>query len=701
MRLTILTFPLIFLCLSAHSQWRSSLAERRFRLQHYSDALDLYSSLLKTKKPTSQIEIWTNWTRKFGRCAWESHQTIKAIWAMEQLALLEQRNEEDYVLQIKALTWNAKYLEAENLAKEAAIRYPTNHFFKNLSDLKLKLDKVEKHQWSYLLTPATFNTGKGEMTSYLNGNYLIYCSRKERTRTFNPLYPRDHGFYYHVRELSVNNHDEENELIIDKRGHCGPLTENSKGTMRILTRNFESKLQGNPNVPIGLFFMHLINGNWVETGAFPFNGDLYNTGQACFGANDTMIVFTSNRPGGFGGTDLYYSINRSGKWLEPLNLGKTVNTAQDECFPFIQGDSLFFSSNGHCGFGGLDIYETSLNKLDTLFNLGNQINSTSDDFGILGNKEMTKGFITSNRTGTIDRIYSFERKEPSIHLLITLDGALPVIETANYSATINNHPFTFEQNQQDEITALLSLRTESEEFISCSFDGCDPLQSLTISTEGIRKDTTIYARFNLTASKRNLHVIGIDKLTHEAIDSLNISLDNGDFSPIPKVEIVSDTSKSSIYITSRGFLDVDTLINWEHHQRHDTLYIQMTPIKKGVVFQLEDIYYDFNKASLRPESKETLDRLYQLLNRENLQIELGSHTDTRGSSDYNLKLSKDRALACYYYLIGLGIPSKSILPVGYGELQPKISCDNSDCPETIHQMNRRTEIRILGTLSYD
>jgi outer membrane protein OmpA-like peptidoglycan-associated protein len=695
MRYTILFFSTVFVGFFACSQWKSAMAEKHFRLEHYTDALDLYSAMLLSKKPTKEIVLWTDWNRKAGLSAWETHQVLRAIDAMDQLESLGLRNAEDFELQIAALTCNQRYMEAEKMAREAAVRYPTKDFFKDYSELKLQLNEVQKNQWSYLLTPASFNSGKGEMTSFLKGENLLYCSRLERTRTLNPLYPRDHGFYYHLRQKSVLDNDGGDVVLMNKIGHCGPLTENSKGTMRVLTRNFKPTEKRNPNIPLGLFFMHQINGEWTETSPFPHNSDRYNTGQGCFGVDDSVLVFTSNRPGGFGGSDLYYSIHRNGKWLEPVNLGENVNTSRDECFPFIQGNLLFFSSNGHCGFGGLDIYQTTFGARNTIVNLGNELNSSADDFGILGNQQMTTGFITSNRLGNIDRIYSFERKEPKIDLIISLDGELVNLDTVAYRAFLNNQPFNFGKDFHGKTGARMTLFSDEIATIRCSIEGFETLQSLEISTLGIRRDTVIQRSLHLTKSTKLVYIIGIDKSTNERIDSLSISLDERHIGSVPYVELVKNASSSSFYVTSSGFLDVDTVVQWRNGIHTDTLILEMTPIKKGTVLELEDIYYDFNKATLRPESKETLDRLYQLLAREDVKIELGSHTDSRGSAAYNYKLSEERANSCFNYLVEQGIDPKKIIPKGFGESQPRITCEFEDCTEEMHQINRRTEIRFL------
>jgi hypothetical protein len=143
-----------------------------------------------------------------------------------------------------------------------------------------------------------------------------------------------------------------------------------------------------------------------------FNSEDYSVGHPAISADGKKLIFSSDKPGGLGGSDLYVSELIDGKWSNPVSLGTEVNTFGNEVFPFLANDStLFFSSDGHPGYGGLDVYQTELvqGKWTTPWNLKRPINSPYDDFSIAFSKSLTDGFVSSNRQGGkgSDDIYAF------------------------------------------------------------------------------------------------------------------------------------------------------------------------------------------------------------------------------------------------------------------------------------------------------
>lgn len=190
--------------------------------------------------------------------------------------------------------------------------------------------------------------------------------------------------------------------------HDGPLSISPSETNLIVTR-IGNELRGKNFVNrMKLFEGEYIKGKWKSFKALPFNSDEYHTGHPAY-ADSTTLYFASDRPGGFGGMDLYVSKKENGVWGEPKNLGATINTKQNEVFPFIKGDKLYFSSNGHSGYGGLDILMSlNDNGWQEPINLRAPINSNQDDFGIFYITDST-GYYASNRVNGVgeDDIYSF------------------------------------------------------------------------------------------------------------------------------------------------------------------------------------------------------------------------------------------------------------------------------------------------------
>src|SRR6478609_5479507 len=205
--------------------------------------------------------------------------------------------------------------------------------------------------------------------------------------------------------------------------HDGPITFYGNGKHVAFSRNNLS--EGRPvhhegKVPLHLYFAELKEGNTMKRiEPFPFNNETYSTGHPWVSEDGNTLYFSSDKPGGEGGVDIYKSLKKEGHWTEPVNLGPMVNTMGAEFYPFLANDStLYFSSNGHGGLGGLDIYLAHLrhNSFSVPENLGFPLNTSSDDFSLIMDKSGRKGVFSSNREGGVgyDDIYSFNVKSFSV-----------------------------------------------------------------------------------------------------------------------------------------------------------------------------------------------------------------------------------------------------------------------------------------------
>lgn len=165
-----------------------------------------------------------------------------------------------------------------------------------------------------------------------------------------------------------------------------------------------------------------VEGKWANVQSLEFNDIEHSYTHPCISTDGNTLYFVSNREGGFGGYDLYRSEKTTEGWSEPVNLGPEINTTQNESFPHIANDRLYFSSKGHKGFGGYDVFYSTMygDNLGMAVNAGIGINSSRDDFAIVFNKDGESGYISSNREGDngYDRIYTFEK----IIYAITIDA---------------------------------------------------------------------------------------------------------------------------------------------------------------------------------------------------------------------------------------------------------------------------------------
>lgn len=371
-------------------------------------------------------------------------------------------------------------------------------------------------------------------------------------------------------------------------------------------------------------------------------------GHPAISDDELSLYFVAEMEGGMGGKDIW-KVQRKRKtdnWGKPSNLGGQINTAGNELFPYMRNDTtLYFSSDSHIGMGGLDIFKATLrNELWYVENMKVPINSTADDFGItFKDTENDAGLFSSTRNEKMnDNIFSFSL--PAIKII--LKGIVKDAESGNIIQGAKVSLIGSDGNSMDRVTSnngsfRFDLSTETDYLITSIMDGY---------LKGKAEETTS----------------GIEKTTTLEIE------------------------------------------------------IQMPPIKK--VFELPNIEYDYAKADLRPISMISLDELVELLeDNSHITIELGSNTDFRGKEDANLSLSQERAQSVVDYLISKDISKKRLEAKGYGESHPKevdkkaadryaflnegdlldekfIKNLKTDTQKEIaHQLNRRTEFRVLRT----
>lgn len=379
-----------------------------------------------------------------------------------------------------------------------------------------------------------------------------------------------------------------------------------------------------------LFMANYTKGEWNEPQPFEYNNvEEYSVGHPAITADGKTLYFVSDMPGGYGESDIYYCEKLStGKWSKPQNAGPVVNTEGKEVFPYVDDQGvLFFSSNGHAGMGGLDIFKTSGQKKtwSKPENMKCPFNSPKDDFSIYFTEPGACGFFASNRDGRAgdDDIYSFEYAPPNSLILAVVtkekldDNSLITIPGVDLKLTNKG------QQSSD------SYKTDN--------------------TGRLYVDITCPSSYELKGVKE------------------------GYFTRLKKFEALCKT-------------------------RNDTILVEMIfdkiVIDKPIV--LENIYYDFDKWYIRPDAAIELDKLVVILQQNpEINIELGSHTDCRGSNQYNQILSQKRAESAVEYIISKGINKNRITAKGYGESVLVNKCaDGVECTEEEHQLNRRTEFKV-------
>lgn len=514
---------------------------------------------------------------------------------------------------------------------------------------------------------------------------------------------------------------------LNTKYHEGPATFTKDGSRVIFTRNNYNNGQYRESSAgvnkLKLYTAKQINGSWGETEELPFNSDEYSNGHPTLassrnGEPDQLLYFASDRPGGFGGTDIYVSRWMSGKWGEPVNLGKDVNTKGNELFPFAdEKGNLYFSSDGHPGLGDLDMFYAQLSddgkKALTLRNLGEPLNSAKDDFGIVTDGDRKVGYFSSNRKngGADDDIYRFNREGslyPCRQLTVSVFDMESREPLANTNVAVDNPAGDKQKQLKTDAEGLIRicLDVDSEFKFLASREGYLD-NKVGFSTRDLSDDqpsrleiplakpgeikpgrTVIRGRVMTQSDKKpvaNAKVMAVNECDG-SMQQTNSGPDGTyEFEIFPGCAYVLEAMKDNMgnvgsRITKEGVGSTD-------------LYL----FKKGDIIKIDNIYYDLNKSNIRPDAAVELDKVVDLMKKyPTMTIEMRSHTDSRATGQYNKTLSSNRAKSAVAYLKSKGISTKRMIAKGYGETELINKCkDGVDCPDEEHQQNRRTEIKIL------
>jgi len=420
--------------------------------------------------------------------------------------------------------------------------------------------------------------------------------------------------------------------------HDGPAAFSTDGNSIYFTRSFFGKAKRKGIYKTNLLKIYYATktmGKWSEIKPFFLNNTEFSVGHPALSADGQTLYFVSDMPGGHGKTDIWMCQRDGDGWSQPTNLGKTVNTAEAEMFPSMSvAGVLYFASEGHAGYGGLDIFKTSniSGKWTTPLNLQNPINSSYDDFAIAFARGNKNGFFSSNRLGGVgsDDIYAFREKEKPI---------VPVVVLPAFISGI--------------VRDASTLQPIAEAIIFVYNPATDKVKVLKSDADGVYK-TVIDTSADYTVKAMKTNYIA-------------------DCTPFPVTEIKAGTTTKA---------PRDLLL--------DKLLVNKT-------FRIDNIYYDYDKYNIRDDAKNELDKLVRIMKENPIEVELGSHTDCRGSFTYNDKLSQNRAESAVDYIISTGIDKSRITAKGYGERQLTNKCaDGVKCTPEEHQANRRTEFKVTG-----
>ena len=533
--------------------------------------------------------------------------------------------------------------------------------------------------------------------------------------------------------------------------HEGPLTFDRINETMYFSRNNMDKGKIEQR-RMKIFSATKVGREWMNITELPFNGADFETVHPSISANGDALYFASDREGGMGGMDIWVAYKTGDNWSEPINLGRSVNTPGNEVFPYISADgTLYFSSNGIGSGEDLDIFQTKkgMEGWDTPIKLERPFNSPEDDFGFIIDRDNKNGYFSSARVaGGLggDDIYSFnlkgdggpvrikEEETPVVSTgLVVRDADGNVLEGIKYSY-INMDNMTLGEAVNGGVLRLVPSPDGTSYTID--FDKSQPIPQDESGNVAVPDGNVImkvekdgYLPQYVTVTPQMVESgIYIDMVPEGTCMSFGASvLSSSDGRPISgaTVTVTEKESSKAVTLISDNLGQVDyclecdkdyiivAMLNGQVSEFTtvatypctrekgvaSTLYLNGgETISAGTVIKLPNIYFNFNDASLRPDSKKDLEAVVAFMETfPNIELEMASHTDSRGPSDYNLNLSQKRSDNAVAYLIERGAPSDRIQARGYGETQLTNNCaDGVRCKERDHQKNRRTELVVTN-----
>lgn len=494
-------------------------------------------------------------------------------------------------------------------------------------------------QSSFKLETMSKNKTNGDFGISFYGDNVVFASVRNAA---DKAYGWNDRPYLDLFSASV---DDKGQLVkvepfptpINTKKHESNATFSADGKTMYFNRSGEKQIKvGDEKVAmIKIYKADFVDGKWANVTMLPFSSDTYSVEHPFLTKDGKKLYFASDMPGTLGSFDIYVvDVTDDGTYSQPRNLGETINTNQREQFPFLTEDgALYFASDGHQGNGNLDIFK-SLKISETEFDKPLNLGSTI-------NSEMDDfNFILD------------EKKDKGYF-------------ASNRTGDDNLYTFIREENKQQylvegEVRDMKSMQLLPGSTVKLFDEAGTLLEEVLVGKDGtFTFNTEPNKKYKIMAFK--------------------------DFY-IPAEATFDTSQKGKVYIDLQmkveSYYDAEDIIN----KKEDGT----------VLIELENIYFDLDKWNIKPQAALVLDVLVGLLKKyPYMEIRIGSHTDTRASSFYNLRLSNKRAASALEYLVNNGIGRNRLASVGYGESKPLIICPNNDCTEEEHGTNRRCTFMIL------
>lgn len=630
-------FGALFVSFVTAQEKQMTLADEKFDGYSYIDAIKIYERMAEKGYKDDKV------LKKLGDCYYFNSDYSKSYQWYNQLFELNHKQDREYIYRFaQSLKSVGNYDKAESYLKEFVKTSEADARAKLLDKNKNYLEVIKANSGRYEISNLDLNSDLSDFGSTVWDSKLVFASSRKIGSKTKKISQWDNSPYNSLFYAVIDGESKlsEADLFSDKAiasqyNESTPVFSNDGKTM-YFTRNNVSKIKrdknGNPVIILKIYKSTLESEMWSNPIELPFNSNDYNVAHPALSKDGKYLYFASNMPGTFGQSDLFFvQINSDGSYSTPKNLGESVNTEGKETFPFVSGDNeLYFASDGHPGLGGLDVFVANIIDGSNVVKIDN-----------VGRP------INSPQDDFAFFINSFSKKGYFTSNRTGgkgLDDIYSLLENKRLNVYILDKVLTDKNSGLPVPDAKVSLLDEKFSFVSETVTDKNGRYVIPVAY-----DTKFYVK----AEKE-------DYLTAEK--------------PIVVSKLNPDQSEFLLQIEKR-----------------------LLPVKSGddlaKLFDIGILYFDLNKSSITSKASIQLEKILELLKvYPTLKIEIRTHTDSRSSEGYNMKLSEKRYKSISTWLIKNGIQSNRLSGEGFGESKLVNECaDGIKCSEAQHQENRRSE----------
>lgn len=625
-----------------------AIADKEYDKLAYVDAIQTYEKV--ANKGYKSVELF----QKLGNSYYFQSKFEQADkWYGELFAMNQEVDPEYYIRYAQTLKSVGNYKKADQMMAKFYQKDGADSRAQIAESQKDYLSVIKKNSGRYRIANAGINSIYSDYGSTFYKDQLVFASARDtgsvssRTHSWNnQAYTNLYGAKVRI-DGNFETPEKFSKSISSKFHESTPVFTKDGTTMYFTRNNYLNGKKGRSKdrtILLKLYKATLNGDKWDNVVALPFNNDNYSVAHPALSLDEKTMYFASDMPGTKGESDLFkVTINSDGSYGTPENLGDKINTEGKETFPFLtDGNELYFSSDGHPGLGGLDVFVTQLKSdgtVGTVKNVGEPINSTDDDFAFLINTATKNGFVTSNRKEDnlgYDDIYNFTETKPI--------GA----------------------DCEQELRGIV-----------VDLDSQNPISNAKV---------TLYDAIGNQIKEMRSNALGLyDFGTVDCDVKLKLRAEKEQY----------NTNEIAVTIANESGITTSTI----------ALDLKEKPVKAGddlrLALGIDIIYFDLDKSNIRKDAAVELAKILEVMKQyPSMEIDVRSHTDCRQTAAYNMALSTRRAKSTIAWLVKNGIQAKRLTGRGYGESQLVNNCgceptNKSNCSEAEHQKNRRSEFIII------